>query len=127
MPVLIDHQNISVPVGSQNFGPANVPDSSNVITFRLARCTTATPSFWPSAGVTVQAQMYVSLDGGNTWVDSAGFGSSGGIHVNRLGIEVPESTVRCPLPPGTGRRVKATVTVAGETLVSQLTVEVEAS
>ena len=117
MPLLIDHQAISVNVGSRDFGPVAIPDALTQVALRLARQTTATPTLW-AAGVTVDLKSWCSLDGGVTWLQWLGFGAVGGnFH------EMAESSVESALPPGAGRRMKLAVTVAGGTLVSRLTVE----
>jgi hypothetical protein len=121
--LLIDHQSINVPVGSRDFGPVTIPDGLAQVTLRLARMTTATPTLW-AAGVSVDLKSWCSLDGGATWLQWLGFGSSGGIHVKRDSTEALESTVTSMLPTGANRRMKLTATVTGGTLVSQLTVEV---
>ena len=123
MALLFDHQSINVPVGSRNFGPVTIPDGLTSVTLRLARRTTATPTFW-AAGVSVQLNSWCSLDGGATWIEWLGFGAPGGIHIKRDSTELAESSVTSELPPGTSRRMKLTATVTGGTLVSQLTVEV---
>lgn len=123
MALLIDHQAISINVGSRNFGPVNVPDGLTTVTLRLARRTTAAPTLW-APGVTVQLDSWCSLDGGVTWLQWLGFGAPGGIHVKGDGNEAVESTVTSKLPAGIGRQMKLTATVTGGTLVSQLTVEV---
>ena len=123
MALLIDHQSINVPAGSRDFGPATIPDGLTQVTLRLARRTTATPTFW-APGVTVDLKSWGSLDGGTTWQQWLGFGAPGGILIKRDGSETVESWVSCPLPPGGARRIRLTAIVTGGTLVSQLTVEV---
>ena len=128
MALLIDHQSINVPVGSRNFGPVTIPDGLAQVTLRLARKTTATPTFW-AAAVRVALRSWCSLDGGATWLQWLGFGEGnggepGGIIVQRDLTDLAESWVMSDLPPGTGRLIKLTATVTGGTLVSRLTVEV---
>jgi hypothetical protein len=120
--LLIDHQAISVPAGSRDFGPVAVPDGLARVTLRLARRTAGAPTLW-APGVTVKLDSWCSLDGGVTWVQWLGFGAPGGVYVGRGGVEQAESSVSAPLPPGAGRLMKLTAVVAGGTLVSQLTVE----
>lgn len=135
MPLIIDHAPVNQPDGLQTFGPVNIGDAVTKVNVRLARKTTATPTFWPNATTKVAAQLYTSLDGGATWDESCGggnisfdesrtiYGAEGGVYLNRFGVEAPESKVSCPLPPGTGRKLLAKVAVTGGPLVSQLTVE----
>lgn len=122
MAVLINHQPINFS-GSQSFGPVTVTDGLNALVVRLARCTTATPTFWPNAVTSVDAQLELSMDGGATWESAGGLGSVGGINTLRGGGESTETVLRCPLRSGNARRLRATVTVVNGPLVSQLTVE----
>lgn len=124
MAIIIDHAPINVSSGSQEFGPANISNPVSTIILRLARSTTLTPTFWPNGATTVKAQLLISLDGGTTYQESCGLGGEGGIYIKRDGTEATESTVRCALPAGTGRKGKALITVTNGPLVSQLTVEV---
>ena len=128
MALLIDHQAISVPAGTRDFGPVAVPDGLTRVTLTLARRTAAAPTLWATA-VQVTLRSWCSLDGGGTWIQWLGFGEggggqAGGIYVGRGGAELAESSVSAPLPPGAGRQMKLTAIVTGGTLVSQLTVEV---
>ena len=125
MALLIDHQSINVPSGSRDFGPATIPDGLTGVTLKLARKTTATPTFW-AAGVNVDLAAWCSLDGGATWLKWLAFGSGGGVIVSALdGTDAIESSLSRPLPFGANRRIKLTATVTGGTLVSLLTVEVD--
>lgn len=122
MALVVDHDNFSMQPGTRNWGPAAVPDGLSVITLRLARQTTATPTFWDS-GVTVQLDSWCSVDGGATWIQWLGFAAEGGVYVRHDSTEATESTVTSPLPAGTGRLIKLTLAVAGARLVTELTVE----
>jgi len=122
MALIIDHQAISINAGSRNFGPVTIPDALTVVTLRLARMTTASPTLW-AAGISVKLDSWCSLDGGATWLQWLGFGASGGIFVKGDGTEAAESSVTSELPPGSARQMKLTATVTGGRLVSQLTVE----
>jgi len=121
--LLIDHQAISVAPGSRDFVPATIPDALTKVTITLARMTTATPTFW-AAGVTMSLDAEMSFDGGVTWRDLFGWADSGGIMPSRTGGELANDVSSTVLPPGTGRRIRFHLVVAGGTLVSQLTVEV---
>jgi hypothetical protein len=123
MAFAIDHQAISVAAGTRDFGPVTISNGLTQVTLRLARMTTATPTFW-AAGVTVKLDSWCSLDGGATWIQWLGFAAEGGIYVRHDSTEATESTVTSPLPAGTSRQMKFTATVAGGALVSQITVEV---
>jgi hypothetical protein len=126
MTLLLDHRPINVPTGTQEFGPANVPSTVTSFGVRLARCTTATPTFWPNASTTVNASLLLSNDGGATYPRGAGgFTGAGGI-IKVQGVEAPESNMfgGVSAPLGAGWQIKAVITVTGGPLVSQLTVEV---
>jgi hypothetical protein len=122
MALLFDHQAISINAGTRNFGPVTIPDGLTRITLRLARMTTATPTLW-SAGVDVKLDSWCSIDGGATWLQWLGFGSTGGIYVKGNGTEATESSATANLPEGTSRLMRLTATVTGGRFVSQLTVE----
>lgn len=124
MALLIDHQAISIAVGTRDFGPVTIPDGLTRVTLRLARKTTAAPTLW-ATGVAIQLDSECSVDGGVTWVQWLGFGASGGIYVKGDGSEATESNVASALPSGTNRTMKLSLTVTGGTLSSLLTVEVE--
>jgi hypothetical protein len=126
MAVLLDHQPINVPTGTREFGPANVPPTATTFGVRLARCTTATPTFWPNASTGVNAQLLLSNDGGATYPRGAGaFTGVGGITTVK-GVEAQESNMFGGIsqPLGPNWQIKAVVTVTNGPLVSQLTVEV---
>ncbi len=119
MAVLIDHQAISFPAGTRTAERA--VSGGQRIACRIARQTTATPTFW-AAGVSLSVDIEVSYDAGATWRDACGFTAEGGITPGKGGGEAPESAVTCDLPEGVNR-ARVTVIVTGGTLVSQLTVE----
>ncbi len=124
MAVLIDHQAINVPQGSRSFQAANANLAGRELVIRLARCTTATPSFWPLATTTVSVSISISTDGGTTWRQAGGFSSAGGI-VHGPGPAAPEATesaLTCQIPAD-ANRVKADVSVSAR-LITQLTVEI---
>lgn len=122
MAVLINHQPINFS-GSQSFGPVAVPSGLNTLVVRLARCTTATPTFWPNAATVVTIGLEISLDGGTTWQGAGGFSGPGGIQTRRQGGEYTEVVLTCPLATGNARQLRASASVVGGPLVSQLTVE----
>lgn len=121
--VNLDQRSINFASGSRAFGPFTVPDGYTQVRVILARKTTATPTYWAD-GVSVKFSSECSTDGGVTWVEWIGFTGVGGIHVRRDSVEAPESWAQARLPLGTGRRIRAAVTISGGRLVSVLTVEV---
>jgi hypothetical protein len=122
VPVIFDHVPVTRNAGSHLEGPASVPDSAVEGILRLARRTTAEPTLW-APGVTVSFQSEIDFNNAGTWAHQAGgFTGVGGIHIAH-GVELVESFVRFPLPPGTNRRIRLPLTVAGGTLVTEVTVE----
>ena len=125
--ILIDHAPINQPSGSHDYGPFSVPDGATGATLRLARCTTATPTFWPNASTAVDAKVWLSFDGGTTYpTQLIHVTSAGGIIVHPdTGSEVTETGVSVSnVKLGTGRKVKATFNVTNGPWVSQATLEV---
>ena len=130
MPILIDHQPVNLN-GTQEIGPATVPAGVRFFTLSLARCTDATPNFWPNVATTLNAELRISSD---NWVSSFGvvkFGNAvGGIAVIPPimgGGQDPSSSMQGWIPSplqGANWRIKAFTTVINGPLVSQLTVEV---
>src|SRR5262245_24525695 len=121
MAILVDHQPVNLATGTHTFGPFTVV-GGGLVNVRLARCTTATPSFWPNVATGVALSVENSPDSGATWLGMAGFTSNGGILIGRGGAEVPETTMRCPLPPS-ATRLRAIIVVTSGPLVSQVTLE----
>lgn len=124
MAILLNHQPITLPTGTQEFGPFVIQDATTEIVLRLARNTTLTPLLWPLAATLINLHLDVSVDGGVNYALACGFGSLGGLLVNRRGGEVTESVARCTFPSGIGRLGKAILTVENGPLVSLLTVEI---
>ena len=120
--LILDHQPVTFPEGSRVIGPVNIPNFRTRLVLRLARRTTATPTFWAD-GVNVSLQSDVSFDKGQTWVQWVGFTAPGGIMTGRNG-EIPESVVVCQVPSALNRRIRLNVTVTGGTLISEVTTEV---
>ena len=120
---LIDHQPISLNAG--NYSYSVIPDDDvNMVIVRVARQTTTTPTFFGGTCslmlkvfVAKSPNQEVPLD---PWFS---FGATGGILLNRLGVEVPENNATARLPPGVNRRMRVDLTVSGARLVSEITVE----
>lgn len=104
-------------VGPHEYGPASVDDAVVRATLTVDR-TVADGGVQglngQPASTTVEVGVWQSDDGGATWQFRASAGLVGGVYVkDKLGNPYTESNVSVDLTPGTGRRVKATVTVAG--------------
>jgi len=120
---LIDHEPVSLNKG--NYSYSVVPDDDvSMVIVRVARQTTATPTFFDAACsfmlevfVATSPNQEVPLD---PWFS---FGATGGIALNRHGIQVSETNANARLPPGVDRRMRVDLTVSGARLVSEITVE----
>jgi len=120
---LIDHEPVSLNKG--NYSYSVVPDDDvSMVIVRVARQTTATPTFFDAACsfmlevfVATSPNQEVPLD---PWFS---FGATGGILLNRHGIQVSETNANARLPPGVDRRMRVDLTVSGARLVSEITVE----
>lgn len=112
---------VNLPVGVHELGPAPLPDGLSSFNFTLDRCTTANPTVWPNASTKIHADFLISIDGGKSWLACGSFNAVGGISMKEKGVEdtVSRGWVS-PIPPGTSRQIKATVIIAGGSLVSEL-------
>jgi hypothetical protein len=123
MSILVNNQAVNIATGSQDLGPVTLPNGLTSLKITIKRCTTATPTIWPNAATTIKASLFVSVDGGVNWIASGSLTSAGGIYV-RNGVEVPNTILEVvPIPTGTSRQIKATITVANGPLVSNVTIE----
>jgi hypothetical protein len=104
---------VTLPVGSQTFGPTTIPDPDTSVTLTIDRTVANGLNTRTGASVLMMvAEM--STDGGATWhaVDTGqpgtqtAWGTAGG----GTGLV---SAGTWPLFPGTSRRLRATVTVSG--------------
>jgi hypothetical protein len=123
MAIILDHAPINIASGF--FQTAGIAIAANVTTLqlRLARNTTATPTFWPNASTTIVGNIRVSFDGGSNYQHSCGFTASGGLVIVD-GVEASETTLRGPVTPTqSGRLIRADVTVTNGPLLSELTLE----
>lgn len=87
-----------------------VPDSTQYLWFEFARCTDADPTIWPHVETTVRAVFEVSTDD-VTWVRAGSFAGEGGIREVK-GEQLAISAYQVGLPPVSGRKLRATVTIA---------------
>ena len=123
MALLLDHVSIARLAGLRGDFEADIPDDATEVSCRLARQTATRATLW-SAGVLVSVQWHVSLDGGATWLEGAGFVAPGGVHVRSDAVEAAESGVRSALPEGVGRKIRVEVNARNGQLDSELTLEV---
>ncbi len=128
MTTLIDHQSINLATGTRTIGPVDIADGINTIEFRIARCTTATPTFWPNASTTLTLAIEVSYDGGASWnFESSVNGIHGGIEPGLHGVteRADDFLILTGLPQTSGRKLRGQLQIANGPLVSQFTVNVE--
>lgn len=86
-------------------GPLNVQNNVTRITAEFSR------RDWPGDDATpvVAIDVEVSLNNGQSWQPLVSDVFPGGIVRNALGVIRTNSTIRIELPPGNGRRLRATV------------------
>ena len=104
-------------VGTHAFGPVTAPDDVSQATITIDR-TVSRPNAnglnGQPATTTLDIAVWQSSDDGTTWQLRASAGLIGGIYAsNEAGDPYVASSVTVELVPGTGRRVRATVTVTG--------------
>lgn len=127
MAIILDHAPVNWSTGPFQTVVALLPDQYSVITIRVARNTTATPTFWPNVSTRLAIEIYYSLDAGSSWHFACGCGAKGGIHVHREGHEAIETTLSCRIPERSGpkRRLRLEGSIESGPLVSQLTIEAD--
>lgn len=111
--------------GTHAFGPFNLQNSIWRLGADIQRCTTAEPTVWPNKSSTVAVTLELSFDGGATWQSGGGFTAEGGIHVKADGTELPYSSFRFPVPAGTQRRVRGTLTISNGPILSSVGVTLD--
>lgn len=121
MALLIDNQNVNFS-GTRNFGPVAISDAFSRIKLVLGRRTNGTQNNWNDPATHVEAQIFISINGG-PFTLLVGFGAEGGTDLRPDGTESPASTVEINLPPGVNRQARATIVVTNGPLRSVLTVE----
>lgn len=114
---------VSISSGTQPFGPFNIQNSTERITLKLARCTTATPSLWADSNTAISVTLFVSV--GQQEFNVGGFTAVGGILLSRSGAELTHTTAGFGMPPGTNRKGRFEVTVTNGPLSSLASVDVE--
>jgi hypothetical protein len=111
----------SLSVGLHDFGPAAIADGLTTSNLSVDRTVAGgLDSLTPAS--TLQVQIMQSNDGGATWTMIVGAGAAGGVFrwTDKNGVVHQATTFTCGdgFLPGTGRLVKATVTVAGPSSIA---------
>lgn len=108
------------PAGTDNLPSTAVPDGATRILISATRVN------WQDTGSeVVLLSLEVSLDGGTNWSFLCSVGDYGGNPISpQTGLPKTHTRFNVPLPPGTGRLVRGTVTLA-VALRSAISVEVE--
>jgi hypothetical protein len=123
MPLNIDALPINLASGTLTPPDVAIQNQVTTVIMKLARATTATPSFWADPATEIAGNVYLSTDNGASFLHIVGFSAPGGVIVSR-GAEVPFTIVSCPLnSTGPQRRLKVDVTVTNGPLISELTLE----
>jgi len=102
---------VTLPVGTRNFGPAALADFDSEAELAIDR-TPANGFNAQPATTTMKIAVEQSNDGGGSWFEKASEMIVGGVYSGK-GTDTNTSTVWVDLAPGTGRQVRATLTVAG--------------
>jgi hypothetical protein len=104
---------VTLPNGTRVFGPATAADGDSAVLLSLDRTLPGgLNSLTPAA--TLELLIEQSNDGGATWFELVDATMTGGIHgAAKGGGNAVTDTAGSSFAPGTGRRVRATVTVAG--------------
>lgn len=119
--VILSERNF--PPGTHSIPSRNIPNGENKVTIELTRCTTATPTVWPSSSVKIQFDIEASFDNEAIWIKAGSFTAEGGIKKNLAGQEIPKTTITVVWPPGTGRKMQATAVITGGTLRTAVSIE----
>ena len=112
MPVTVTIPLTTLTVGGHDFGPATAPDGDSLITINIDRTVVNGLNAQP-ATTQITLESFQSNDGGVTWQNLAVNTVTGGLLPAKGGGSVLTDQLGTTLNPGTGRRVRATVTVAG--------------
>ena len=112
----------TIPVGDTITPSISVADTDTMITVEIDR--TVVGGFNALTPATILWMTpYQSNDGGATWQVRSSGGMTGGVYTNRsTGTTETFSGVETGLLPGTGRRVRAVLTVTGSSVAVQGTV-----
>lgn len=107
---------VTLTVGSHDFGPANVPDADSAIVLTIDRTVTngGVQGFNGQPGTTQAVLTTFQSADGVTWQPLASATVTGGSIVSsKTGQVIGTNTLTTELNPGTGRQVKANVTLTG--------------
>lgn len=105
---------VTLPVGSQQFGPAHPVDAETQVIMTIDRTVAGGLNSLTTAS-TVNVDVQQSNDGGSSWRDLGGWGTVGGPG----SIKNPNSSFGgWWLLPGTSRQLRATVTVSGPSSIA---------
>jgi len=102
----------TLPNGVRVFGPANVADTDHQTVLTVDRTVTGGLAFL-TAATTIEVLVEQSNDGGTTWFELVDGVLAGGPVADKGGGQLTQATVGVSYGPGTGRRTRATLTVAG--------------
>lgn len=103
---------VTLPVGVRTFGPSNAADTETAIVLTIDRTVTGGLNSLTSA-TTLATEVDQSNDGGSTWQEVAAASTIGGALTDAHGNPVTVFGFTVKLQPGTGRQLRAAVTVAG--------------
>jgi hypothetical protein len=113
----------SYPEQAFSYGPVSIADAVQSISFRVRRCTSATPTIWPSTAVRLIMANELLVNG--QWVTYASGISNGGIIAGRNGTgEAAWTIMGGSLPMAAGRQLRGTLTISGGALFSEAEIEV---
>lgn len=110
---------VNYPSGTQTLGPVNVPSRIHGARLELARCTSATPTIWPSASTLLGIEVQIEVAG--QWRQlAAASGARGGILLDRQGLEAAMDYFEVRRPDEiTVSRARAIITITGGPLRTQ--------
>ena len=112
MPVTLTIPLTTLATGTRTFGPATLADTDTLVILTIDRTVTGGFNSQP-ATTTARISIEQSNDGGSTWDELASTTFVGGVYTMHGGLPVNSNDVGVFLWPGTGRRGRAVVTIAG--------------
>lgn len=97
--------------GTRSFGPVAIDDAVQSIELAVRRCTTADVTIWPLPTDTIGFDIEFQI--GGVWRPWFNGSSGGGIAVSpKTGKELALMMVGGPVPAGTGRFIRGSVTLS---------------
>ena len=112
MPTTLTIPLTTLTVGTRTFGPATLADTDTLVILTIDRTVTGGFNSQP-ATTTARISIEQSNDGGTTWDELAATTFFGGVLTMHGGLPVNSNDVGVFLWPGTGRKGRAVVTIAG--------------